>query len=314
MKITVKTPARLHLGLIDLNGNLGRLYGSIGIAIDRPNVLLEAAWDVKPGIYGFEKDRVSKAASAFCAYYGIEPEMRLDIKEAIPRHTGLGSGTQVSLAVGAAIARMHGIKVSTRELASILGRGFVSGTGVAAFETGGFSVDGGVNVIHQSPPQQLFHCNFPKDWVFVLALPKTEMGLSGKQEKDAFKNIIPGPEKNAAEISRLILMKMLPSLLEKDIEGFGYAMTEIDRKTGDYYKKIPKKDTSEKIIQHMIGLGAHGAGQSSWGPAVYGLIEKRYAPALEAETREFLSDSKIIGKVFTAKANNKGAFIEKLRN
>ena len=27
MKVYVKTPARLHMGLIDLKGNLGRIFG-----------------------------------------------------------------------------------------------------------------------------------------------------------------------------------------------------------------------------------------------------------------------------------------------
>ena len=41
MKVAVKTPARLHSGLIDLNGDLGRLYGGLGVAIDHPNTVLE---------------------------------------------------------------------------------------------------------------------------------------------------------------------------------------------------------------------------------------------------------------------------------
>ena len=42
MKVYVKTPARLHLGLIDLNGDLGRLFGGLGVAINCPNFVLEA--------------------------------------------------------------------------------------------------------------------------------------------------------------------------------------------------------------------------------------------------------------------------------
>ena len=42
MKVYVKAPARLHLGLIDLGGDLGRLFGGIGVAINQPNVIVEA--------------------------------------------------------------------------------------------------------------------------------------------------------------------------------------------------------------------------------------------------------------------------------
>ena len=312
MKTRIKTPSRLHLGLIDLNGNLGRLYGSIGVATDTPNVVLEAEAGEKLELFGLERDRVEKAVARFSEYYRVEPRIRIVVRESIPKHSGLGSGTQLSLAVGTALARAHGIKASVREIASVMGRGFVSGTGVSAFERGGFSVDGGLNVLYQTPPQAIFHSSFPRDWVFVVAVPKIKKGLSGKREKDAFKGIIPGPERNAAEISRLVLMKMLPSLIEKDIERFGYALTEVDRKTGEYYAAYPQDETLKSITAHMIGLGAHGAGQSSWGPAVYGLVEKRCASALAAVTKEFLSDNGIQGVVHVARPDNKGASCEKV--
>jgi hypothetical protein len=34
--IRIVAPARLHLGFLDLNGAIGRRYGSIGLAVDRP--------------------------------------------------------------------------------------------------------------------------------------------------------------------------------------------------------------------------------------------------------------------------------------
>jgi beta-ribofuranosylaminobenzene 5'-phosphate synthase len=40
--IEVRANARLHLGLLDNNGDLGRLYGSIGLAVDRPKLVLKA--------------------------------------------------------------------------------------------------------------------------------------------------------------------------------------------------------------------------------------------------------------------------------
>jgi beta-ribofuranosylaminobenzene 5'-phosphate synthase len=40
--IEVRSCARLHLGLLDNNGEMGRLYGSIGVAVNRPKLLLKA--------------------------------------------------------------------------------------------------------------------------------------------------------------------------------------------------------------------------------------------------------------------------------
>jgi len=35
-RIAIRTPSRLHFSLIDLNGGLGRIDGSAGIAIAQP--------------------------------------------------------------------------------------------------------------------------------------------------------------------------------------------------------------------------------------------------------------------------------------
>ena len=42
IEVTVKTPSRLHFSMIDLRGDLGRIHGSVGVAIDRPNIVLRA--------------------------------------------------------------------------------------------------------------------------------------------------------------------------------------------------------------------------------------------------------------------------------
>src|SRR3546814_14422204 len=39
-RVEVSVPARLHLGFVDLNGGLGRRFGSLGIALDTPQTRL----------------------------------------------------------------------------------------------------------------------------------------------------------------------------------------------------------------------------------------------------------------------------------
>jgi beta-ribofuranosylaminobenzene 5'-phosphate synthase len=41
-RVIIESPSRLHLGLIDLNGALGRVDGGIGIALDHPRTVIEA--------------------------------------------------------------------------------------------------------------------------------------------------------------------------------------------------------------------------------------------------------------------------------
>jgi beta-ribofuranosylaminobenzene 5'-phosphate synthase len=313
MRIEIKTPSRLHLGLIDLNGNLGRLYGSIGVAIDEPKVVLEAESSDKLMVSGKDLALVNSVLRKVSEFYGTENKIRIDVEETIPRHSGLGSGTQLCLAVASAYCKIKKIKASVEELAFILGRGSISGIGISAFRKGGFVVDSGLNVLYQMPPQPVIHRLFPRDWRFVIVVPNSKKGFSGKKEENAFRNTIPGKQSIAEEISRIVLMKLVPSLFEEDIEGFGYALTELDRGTGKYFASAQKgtyaqKETG-KIIDIMLKLGACGAGQSSWGPACYALAHKDAAEELENNIREQMKQNKIKGPVFTTKPNNKGAEI-----
>ena len=41
-RIVVQTPARLHIGLLDLNGEIGRIDGGIGLALESPHTSIEA--------------------------------------------------------------------------------------------------------------------------------------------------------------------------------------------------------------------------------------------------------------------------------
>ncbi len=136
--IQVRTCARLHLGLLDNNGEHGRLYGSIGLAVNRPYLVLTAEKSESLIIEGTETERVSIYARRFKDRYGLTAGAHLNLMTSIPAHVGLGSGTQIALAVGTALARLAGLDLSTEEIALAGGRGVRSGIGIAAFRHGGF--------------------------------------------------------------------------------------------------------------------------------------------------------------------------------
>ena len=75
MKVYVKTPARLHLGLIDLNGDLGRIYGGLGVAIDHPNVVLEAEKSKDLKVTGEKAELTRKLADQFLEAYKIKERL-----------------------------------------------------------------------------------------------------------------------------------------------------------------------------------------------------------------------------------------------
>jgi beta-ribofuranosylaminobenzene 5'-phosphate synthase len=99
VKVIVKTPARLHLGLIDMNGDLGRMFGGLGVGIDHPNVIVEAQNSPNFAIEGQEVELANSIAQKFFSIYRLQPKASINVVEAIPNHIGLGSGTQLSMAV-----------------------------------------------------------------------------------------------------------------------------------------------------------------------------------------------------------------------
>ena len=314
MNVYVKTPARLHLGLIDLNGDLGRLFGGIGVGIDRPNVILEAQRSEKLAVTGEKTELVKTLAKRFLETYNIKANARINVKQTIPEHSGLGSGTQLALAVAAALAKLFDVKASIQDLAKTMGRGQRTSVGTTIFEQGGFVVDGGKS--KNGFPATIFRQPFPRDWVFVAAVPNVSKGLAKNEETTAFKALSSMPAEDAGKMCRLTMMKLLPSLVERDVESFGEALTQIQTVIGEYFAEVQggtySSQTTAEGIALLQKLGAHGAGQSSWGPAFYGLTTKEEAKEIKLKVKAFLSES-VCGQVFIAKANNRGAYIKVIR-
>ncbi|MFQ6135172.1 MAG: beta-ribofuranosylaminobenzene 5'-phosphate synthase family protein [Nitrososphaerales archaeon] len=317
MKVHVKTPARLHLGIIDVNGGLGRMYGSLGLAIQRPNVIIEASESNTLHIEGEDQERVKEAAETFLRHFKIKKNCRIKVKRSIPAHVGLGSGTQLKLAVARSLAELFKIDIPTRELSHIMGRGSVSGIGTAAFEAGGFIIDGGRPSKDDGkdlPPPVILRHPFPDDWFLVVALPGLKKGFSGKVEDRAFEDLPPAPAELVGRMCRLLMMKMLPSLLERDIVNFGSALTDLQILTGECFSSVQggrfAGDAVAETVNFMLAEGAYGAGQSSWGPAVYGLAEGRSeAESLYEKVQRFL-DSNVGGYSFYTRGDNRGAEVK----
>ncbi len=132
----VIAPARLHLGFLDLNGSLGRLFGSIGLAIDTPRteLVLKRARAFKGE--GPDSARAVSTLRRFAEVFSLDTAYDVKITSAIPAHAGLGSGTQLALAAGAALMELEGLPYSPARLGEIVDRGARSAIGMAAFEAG----------------------------------------------------------------------------------------------------------------------------------------------------------------------------------
>jgi beta-ribofuranosylaminobenzene 5'-phosphate synthase len=275
--IFVEAPARLHFGVLDLRGRLGRSFGGLGAAIPCPSLLLEAAPARGVVAHGPDAERAADFARRFSEYHQLSSGARLTVHRAIPSHAGLGSGTQLGLSVARAMAELNGLSPDPIELARAVGRGKRSAIGTWTFAVGGFIVEGGRRLGSEEMAPLLARFSIPESWHCVVAVPPGARGLSGDAEARAFEELPTPPDGEVERVSHLVLMQLLPALVEGDLGSFGEALSAVQRITGAWFAAqqggIFAPGPTERLVADMAAWGAAGVGQSSWGPAVYGLVE-----------------------------------------
>ena len=274
--IYVRAPARLHLGFIDLHGGLGRRFGSIGLAITGFDAEVSAQRTTSGVLEVSGKALVwaREAAAQTRDWLAVQAGLRIAVSAVAPSHAGLGSGTQLALAVAQAVASACEHPCDARELAPVVGRGKRSGIGIAAFAHGGLLVDGGRGQSSLLAPL-LVRLEFPPAWRIVLVFDHAHQGLNGVAERTAFANLPPMSEQAAGALARWCLVGLLPALAEGDFAAFSRAVAEIQARVGAYFAAAQggAAYTSEGVATAVAEIGREftlqGIGQSSWGPTAF---------------------------------------------
>ena len=307
--VSVFAPARLHMGFIDLGGTLGRQFGSIGVGVNEIATRLSISGADELNATGPSCERAVKYARKIAEKLGVDCSLSIRIHEAIPEHIGLGSGTQLALAVGMGMARYRGLELGVRDIAKLIQRGGRSGIGIAVFEQGGLVVDGGRGAGTATPPL-LSRMEIPPAWRFILVFDRRGQGLHGKQEVEAFKTLPPFPVAETARLCHLLMMQALPALAEGDIKGFGAVITELQNAVGDHFAPAQGGRFTSPVVGMALDWlqkqGAVGLGQTSWGPTGFCMVEN---------PEQALSLSSLVGQRFdgldflVATARNQGAEI-----
>ncbi|NQZ54695.1 MAG: beta-hydroxylase [Piscirickettsiaceae bacterium] len=326
--VRVSAPARLHLGFLDLNGSTGRKFGSIGLAVNTHQTIIEAQLTTTTSILNnatTSQDICRKVEQFITRFYNtlgrdIPIEKRgvtLSLIELIPEHAGLGSGTQLAITIGTALCKLHQISITTAGIAALLGRGSRSGIGIAIFDHGGFIIDGGMNDTSSIPPL-LVHYDFPQNWRIVMVMDKNQQGVHGSQELAAFNNLPTFPLISSQAICHLTLMKLLPALVEQKIADFGQAITDIQLLIGDHFSPIQGGNYAsqhvEALLNYATSLGHSGIAQTSWGPTGCVFVDsEQSAQQLINQLSEYAHtqmNSQTELSFIIAQANSSGANIE----
>jgi beta-RFAP synthase len=220
------------------------------------------------------------------------------------------------LAVAQALTLAWGVEpLAATDLAQRLGRGKRSLLGTHGFARGGFLVEGGRGK-PDTPGPLLARVSFPDVWRVVLMIPTQAAGMHGDAESRAF-DLLKGADTPLAlteGLCRLTLLGMLPALAERDLKAFAEALHDFNARAGQVFASVQGGTYSSQRVAQLVAWlrrqGIKGAGQSSWGPAVFALVEDEHrALHLAGRVRDRFGFNP--GEVLVTAACNHGAILEK---
>lgn len=325
-EVRVTASSRLHFGLFSFGGE-GVQFGGAGVMIARPITRLRAVPSDNFSAWGPAAERVAAFAAEWMAYQrekasrrdwaaSLAPELpavRLDIESVAPSHVGLGSGTQLALAVAACLELLcgGGELPGPDELAASVGRGRRSAIGTYGFCRGGLLVDDGkaesVRLATLAARVAL-----PAEWRFVLVRPGTGVGLHGPDEIRAFQTLPPVSRETSDELRRQVRERLLPAARAADYDQFCAALYQFGHDAGMCFAAAQGGPYNGPVLSRLVArmreLGMHGVGQSSWGPTLFAVAAderqaEEWVGRLEAES----TDAPL--EVCVAAPDNQGASV-----
>jgi beta-ribofuranosylaminobenzene 5'-phosphate synthase len=321
MTSRVRTGSRLHFGFLNLSLARERIYGGLGVSLEKPGVAIAA--EPADSVVCDDADAETYARLSVDAL--DVPGADVTVESAPPRHVGLGSGTQLALATYAVIARAYGREPDVRAAAPALDRGGRSGVGVAAFERGGFTIDAGhprVRFTTERPPRGEWsvppvsvHHDVHEDWRFVVVTPDVDPGRSGDREDASMRATVEQADPGITDdIAAVVTGQLLPAIATGDPAGFGVAVAEIDRLNGAWYTDeqggIYRPPVGELVDELDASPAITGVGQSSWGPTVYGVTDTTAAAEAREAGEAALGAAGVGGTVAVTEPRNAGAVVE----
>jgi beta-ribofuranosylaminobenzene 5'-phosphate synthase len=301
--IRVSAPSRLHFGLFSIDAPDGtvaawtdrdgqhtvptRGYGGAGLMLEQPGICATvetaSAWSAAGPLAA----RALAYAQRASAVLRFDRPLRVVVETAPPEHVGLGTGTQLGLAVARGVALTAGRgDLDGIALAHTVGRGQRSAVGIHGFAHGGFVVEGGKRSPDTAAPL-VSRVPFPAEWHVLLVIPRDVHGAHGDRELAAFRNLsrVKPDLRRTEALCRLVVLGMLPALAERDLDAFGAALYDFNRRAGEMFEPWQGGIYAHPRIAHLVDVlratgRARGVGQSSWGAAVFAVVAAADAAGL----------------------------------
>lgn len=312
--VEVTTGSRLHFGLICAKPSSRWHFGGVGLMVDAPTwrVQIKRAEEDHISAKNEIAERIQTVLSAFRSKEETLGTVSVVVRDDAPLHTGLGSGTQLSLALGAGLQVLagHGRPRHSAELAASLGRSKRSAVGTCGFDRGGFVIDHGVS--ENDSPRKVECLRFPEDWRFVLVAPRAIEGLSGQPEEQFFGSTSYLEDSVADELGSLIVDGLQPAIQQGDFENFSKALFDYGTLAGQFYAEeqggLYSSALIGRLVDELATEGIEGAVQSSWGPTIcYAAADFAAAESIAAAVAQKDDANQLIVRIVTAR-NGGAAF------
>ncbi|MBC7817630.1 MAG: hypothetical protein IAG10_12120 [Planctomycetaceae bacterium] len=256
----------------------GRNFGGVGLMVQSPGCELsvEAAAHDECSAEPEMLARLSAWRDEYrrrCPPEHCPPACRIHLSQAMPSHSGLGSGTQTALALAAALAQLGDEdNVAATELARRVGRGARSALGIHGFEFGGLLVEGGKRNPDDISPL-VARLDLPEEWRVLLVTPNDRRGLSGDAERAAFSRLTPFSVSLTESLCRIVLMELLPAVASHDFPSAAAALQDFGQLNGSHFAPVQGGIFADpqmaELAKWLTDQGCVGVGQSSWGPTLW---------------------------------------------
>ena len=312
------SPARIHLGFLELDQTLPRFFGSIGLTVSDFCFEVQISKSKNLSIVTEDKNLKKKAQEIFLKFkkkYNVN-FCKIIIKKIIPSHVGLGSGTQFSLTIGYLISKLNNLDVSIDEIAMFLNRGNRSGIGVQSFKQGGFTIDIGKKKGSNNLPLKLMNIKWPQDWKIILLFDLKGDNVFGKNEINKFKEVTNRFRSKYNYNYSTLFLKILPGIIERDFKSFTEGIQLIQSNMSEIFYKNSKKFSSKNInyiFDYLENKKITGYGQSSWGPTGFIFCENsKKRNQLLNSIEKYITLKKLNGvNLVKVNGRNKGKFLTK---
>ena len=287
--VRVTTGSRLHFGLWALQGSGERDYGGVGAMIEQPAISLTISPADGFSAEGMHSQRAAEFARRWATFHGREsPACAIQVTAAPPQHSGLGTGSQLALAVAAGLNAFFGLPAQNAvELALSVGRGQRSAIGVHGFVHGGLIVDQGKRIGDPLAPLDC-RIEIPNSWRFLLVRPLDCAGLAGDEESLAIASLPPVPCETTKRLIAEVRDYLIPAAATGDFTQFSASLYRYGHASGECFAQRQggpfNGPVLADLVQSIRKLGIEGVGQSSWGPTIFAVLPDEIQAGKAAET------------------------------